>query len=72
MCSSRSCSTARTPSRQRCTAPAWQEGVRRLLHELDEHMYKEDFGLFPAAIATLDGSDWDAMDNWEETHAARA
>ena len=41
----------------------------RLLHDLDEHMYKEDFGLFPAALATLDGSDWDAMDQWESARA---
>jgi hypothetical protein len=39
-----------------------------VLHELDEHMYKEDFGLFPAALATLDGADWDAMDGWEQEH----
>jgi hypothetical protein len=32
-------------------------------------MYKEDFGLFPVALATLDGSDWDAMDRWEERHS---
>jgi iron-sulfur cluster repair protein YtfE (RIC family) len=43
----------------------WREGVLRVLHDLDEHMYKEDFGLFPAALATLDGDDWDAMDRWE-------
>lgn len=48
----------------------WRDGVLQVLHELDEHMYKEDFGLFPAAIATLDGSDWDAMDRWEEEHPA--
>lgn len=42
--------------------PAWRDGVLRLLHDLDVHMYKEDFGLFPAALATLDGSDWDAID----------
>ena len=45
--------------------PRWRAGVLALLHELDEHMYKEDFGLFPAAIATLDGADWDAMERWE-------
>jgi iron-sulfur cluster repair protein YtfE (RIC family) len=43
----------------------WQDGVLRVLHDLDEHMVKEDFGLFPAALATLDGADWDAMDQWE-------
>ena len=41
---------------------AWRDGVRTVLRDLDEHMYKEDFGLFPAALATLDGSDWDAME----------
>ena len=50
-------------------AQAWRDGIVRLLDDLSEHMYKEDFGLFPAALATLDGSDWDAMDEWE---AARA
>jgi iron-sulfur cluster repair protein YtfE (RIC family) len=43
-------------------AARWRDGVRRVLHDLSEHMYKEDFGLFPAALATLDGADWDAMD----------
>ena len=46
--------------------PGWRDGVLQLLHELGEHMFKEDFGLFPAALATLDGSDWDAIDRWEE------
>lgn len=46
-------------------APAWRDGVLRLLDDLSEHMFKEDFGLFPAALATLDGSDWDAVDQWE-------
>ncbi|RBY84921.1 hemerythrin domain-containing protein [Blastococcus sp. TF02A-30] len=48
----------------------WRDGVRHVLHELDEHMYKEDYGLFPAALATLDGSDWDDMDRWEAEHSA--
>jgi iron-sulfur cluster repair protein YtfE (RIC family) len=43
-------------------AARWRDGVRNVLHDLSEHMYKEDFGLFPAALATLDGADWDAMD----------
>jgi iron-sulfur cluster repair protein YtfE (RIC family) len=51
-------------------AERWRDGVLRILHELDEHIYKEDFGLFPAAIATLDGEDWDAMDRWEDEHSA--
>ena len=48
---------------------AWRDGVRRILHDLGEHMFKEDFGLFPAALATLDGADWDAMDRWEQEHS---
>lgn len=51
-------------------ATAWRDGVLRLLHDLAEHMFKEDFGLFPAALATLDGADWDAMDRWEQEHTA--
>jgi hemerythrin-like domain-containing protein len=50
------------------TSPAWRDGLLAVLQDLDEHMYKEDFGLFPAALATLDGADWDAMDRWEQEH----
>jgi iron-sulfur cluster repair protein YtfE (RIC family) len=49
-------------------APAWREGLLRLLDDLSEHMFKEDFGLFPAALATLDGAEWDAVDAWEKDH----
>jgi hemerythrin-like domain-containing protein len=51
-------------------AQRWREGVLRVLGELSEHMYKEDFGLFPAALATLDGADWDAMDSSREQASA--
>ena len=44
---------------------AWRDGVLRVLSDLDAHIYKEDFGLFPAALATLAGDDWDAVDRWE-------
>lgn len=43
-------------------ADDWRRGLLRILEDLGEHMHKEDFGLFPAALATLDGSDWDDMD----------
>ena len=46
----------------------WRDGVLRVLSDLDEHMYKEDFGLFPAALATLAGDDWDDVDRWEREH----
>jgi iron-sulfur cluster repair protein YtfE (RIC family) len=45
---------------------AWRAGVLRILDELGDHMFKEDFGLFPAALTTLEGADWDAMDDWEQ------
>lgn len=50
------------------SAGRWRDGVLAVLHDLDEHMYKEDFGLFPAALATLDGPDWDTMDRWAQDH----
>ena len=53
-------------------AEAWRTGVLRVLHDLDEHMYKEDFGLFPAALAILDGDQWDAVDRWVEQHPGSA
>jgi DUF438 domain-containing protein len=46
----------------------WRAGVLRILDELGDHMFKEDFGLFPAALATVAGADWDAMDQWSEDH----
>jgi iron-sulfur cluster repair protein YtfE (RIC family) len=50
------------------TAEGWRAGVLRLLHDLSEHMYKEDFGLFPAALAILDGDQWDSVDRWVGEH----
>jgi hypothetical protein len=45
--------------------PVWRTEVLAVLHDLDEHMFKEDFGLFPAALASLSGDDWDDVDRWE-------
>ncbi|WP_280659007.1 hemerythrin domain-containing protein [Geodermatophilus sp. DF01_2] len=53
-------------------AQRWRDGVQRVLEDLDRHMFKEDFGLFPAALATLDGADWDAMEEWKQAHDAPA
>jgi iron-sulfur cluster repair protein YtfE (RIC family) len=53
-------------------AQAWRDGVVHVLDELSEHMYKEDFVLFPAALATLDGADWDAMDECADGRTAGA
>lgn len=54
------------------TAQAWRDGVLAVLADLDAHIYKEDFGLFPAALATLAGDDWDAVDSWEREHLGTA
>ena len=43
----------------------WRRGVLRIMDDLGEHMFKEDFGLFPAALATLDGTDWDDLEQQE-------
>ena len=40
----------------------WADAVRALLDDLDRHIYNENFGLFPGAIAVLDADDWDAID----------
>ena len=50
------------------TGGAWRAGALRVLHDLDEHMYEEDFGLFPAALAILDGDQWDSVDRWVRDH----
>lgn len=40
--------------------PGWADAVVDVLVHLDQHMFKEDFGLFPAALASLEWADWDA------------
>ena len=40
----------------------WAPVVVELLADLDEHMYRENFGLFPGAIAVLDADDWEAIE----------
>ncbi|HET7312377.1 MAG TPA: hemerythrin domain-containing protein [Mycobacteriales bacterium] len=44
------------------TAPDWADVVLEMLDELDEHIYRENFGLFPGAISVLDAEDWDAIE----------
>jgi iron-sulfur cluster repair protein YtfE (RIC family) len=39
----------------------WGAAICDVLNELDSHMYRENFGLFPGAIAVLDADDWDAI-----------
>lgn len=39
----------------------WGAAVSQALDDLDEHIYRENFGLFPGAIAVLDAADWAAI-----------
>jgi hemerythrin-like domain-containing protein len=46
-----------------------QQRIRHALIELDEHISKEEDGLFPASMTALSSSDWDeAMAAWHEAH----
>jgi len=40
----------------------WGAAVTAMLDELDRHIYRENFGLFPGAISVLNAEDWDAID----------
>lgn len=42
--------------------PAWPDRLARALALLREHIFKEQDGVFPAALANLSASDWDAID----------
>jgi iron-sulfur cluster repair protein YtfE (RIC family) len=49
--------------------PAGRERVRVAVAELEEHISKEEDGLFPAALIALSGSEWDAaMAAWAQAH----
>lgn len=42
--------------------PTWPQRLERALSVLREHIIKEQDGLFPAALATLDPADWDQLE----------
>ncbi|MEU8243384.1 hemerythrin domain-containing protein [Actinoplanes missouriensis] len=42
--------------------PAWPQRLLDALEVLREHILKEQDGVFPAALTTLSGDDWDAVD----------
>lgn len=45
------------------------EALRHALHELAEHISKEEDSLFPAALIELSGDDWDAsIAAWSQAH----
>jgi iron-sulfur cluster repair protein YtfE (RIC family) len=46
-----------------------QERIRRAVTDLDEHISKEEDGLFPASLSALSGRDWDeALAAWHDAH----
>jgi hemerythrin-like domain-containing protein len=42
--------------------PAWPRRLLDTLELLRDHILKEQDGVFPAALATLDADDWDAVE----------
>jgi hemerythrin-like domain-containing protein len=44
------------------TDPTWPGRLREAMHQLREHILKEQDGVFPAALATLEPGDWDRLD----------
>lgn len=49
-----------------------QDRLRRAVHDLHEHIAKEEDGLFPASLTALGADDWDAaMAAWQQAHPDR-
>ncbi|MEU1810675.1 hemerythrin domain-containing protein [Micromonospora aurantiaca (nom. illeg.)] len=42
--------------------PGWPQQLMETLELLREHILKEQDGVFPAALTTLSGADWDSVD----------
>jgi hemerythrin-like domain-containing protein len=42
--------------------PGWPDRLTQALDVLREHIFKEQDGVFPAALATLSTADWEAAD----------
>ncbi len=51
---------------------SWADGARALLDALDAHIYKENFGLFPGALAALDDEAWQRIEDARPTEPATA
>jgi hypothetical protein len=52
--------------------PRDRDRVRRAVHDLHEHIAKEEDGLFPASLTALGGDEWDAaMAAWQQAHPDR-
>ena len=49
--------------------PADQQRLREAFEQLDEHISKEEDGLFPASVVTMGGADWnESMSAWSDAH----
>lgn len=54
------------------TNPEHQQAIRDAVFDLYEHISKEEDGIFPAALTTLDGEEWDtAIAAWHTAHPDR-
>lgn len=52
--------------------PEGQQAIRDAVEHLFEHTRKEEDGLFPAALTSLDGDQWDAaIQAWHDAHPGR-
>ncbi|GAB2881831.1 hemerythrin domain-containing protein [Nocardioides pacificus] len=52
--------------------PEHRERIRREMVELGEHISREEDGLFPPTLTTLDGPQWDeAIAAWQRAHPGR-
>lgn len=48
------------------------ERIRKAVFDLREHIAKEEDGLFPASLTSLDGDEWDAaIAGWQVAHPDR-
>jgi hemerythrin-like domain-containing protein len=49
--------------------PEDQQRIRIAVVELNQHISKEEDGLFPASLTALSGDEWNsAMQAWQEAH----
>ena len=43
------------------SAPGFEDAVARLLGELDDHVERENLGIFPVSVVTLGATGWDTV-----------
>lgn len=52
-------------------SPAAVDELDRLVHELTEHIDKENLGIFPVAVVTLGATGWDIVDRGRQQAMSR-